>query len=153
MAGKAWSFWLSTQSHCPKLITSSALGQKQTRAARKAMSAKCHERTMAGLTQSLRRRGFGPIAVSLRPWRNARKALANNWGDELPRKPITGIICCAVAISGHVAAQPRSVTNSRRLTTTPEARVRASQATKSSPPKGVIDVRFRPEADICGLIQ
>src|SRR5262245_891549 len=52
MAGKAWSFWLSTQSHCPKLITLSALGQKQTRAARKAMSAKCHERTMAGLTQS-----------------------------------------------------------------------------------------------------
>ena len=64
--------------------------------------------------------------VSLRPWRKERKGPAYKSADELPRKPITGIVCCAVAISGHAAATPKSVTNARRLIVAPEAKLRVS---------------------------
>ena len=41
-------------------------------------------------------------------------ALANGPGDALWRKPTTGIaVCCARAITGHTAAPPTSVMNSR----------------------------------------
>src|SRR5215211_5484594 len=54
--------------------------------------------------------------VSLRPWRNARSRSPMASGDLVSRKPITGIAdCCARAVSGHAAAPPRSVMNSRRL--------------------------------------
>ena len=40
--------------------------------------------------------------MSLRPWRNARTRSAS--GDVEFRNPITGIVCCARAASGHAAA-------------------------------------------------
>src|SRR5262249_27809877 len=54
--------------------------------------------------------------ASLRPWRNARSASANGSADWALRNPTTGITsCCARAASGHAAAPPSSVMNSRRL--------------------------------------
>jgi hypothetical protein len=45
-------------------------------------------------------------------------------GDAPLRNPITGIAgCCARAASGHAAAPPSSVMNSRRLTRSPRRRV------------------------------
>ena len=45
--------------------------------------------------------------VSLRPWWNARRRLAERSGASLLKKPITGIAdCCARAITGHVTAAP-----------------------------------------------
>jgi len=40
-----------------------------------------------------------------------------------PKKPMVGgfPICCACASTGHTAAPPRNVMNSRRLIDTPEA--------------------------------
>jgi hypothetical protein len=40
---------------------------------------------------------------------------AHRSGVEWPRKPITGIGCCAPAASGHATAPPSSVKNSRRF--------------------------------------
>src|SRR6516165_9187725 len=47
------------------------------------------------------------------------------------RNPITGIAaCCARAGTGHIAAPPRSVMNSRRLIRTPQFAVLWSQVTQ-----------------------
>ena len=54
----------------------------------------------------------GPAAI---PFRDAA-------GDPAPKNPITGIAgCCARATSGHAAAAPSRVMNSRRLIAAPEA--------------------------------
>src|SRR5215471_1295175 len=58
--------------------------------------------------------------TSLRPRRNARKRSVIASGDLGSRSPITGIAaCCARAASGHGAAAPTSVMNSRRLIVAP----------------------------------
>src|SRR5262249_11911104 len=58
--------------------------------------------------------------TSLRPRRNARKRSVIASGDLGSRSPITGIAaCCARAASGHRAAAPTSVMNSRRLIVAP----------------------------------
>src|SRR5262245_25343930 len=51
------------------------------------------------------------------PCRNAATMGAYSLGELLLRNPITGIDdCCARATSGHAAAPPTSVMNSRRFT-------------------------------------
>jgi hypothetical protein len=54
------------------------------------------------------------------------------WADceSEPRNPMVGSFsgCCALAASGHVAAPPSSVMNSRRLTRSPRRRARANGA-------------------------
>jgi len=54
--------------------------------------------------------------VSFKPWRNAARRCFVPSGDVLRRNPITGIAGrCARAASGHTAAPPRRVMNSRRF--------------------------------------
>src|SRR5262245_34846772 len=54
------------------------------------------------------------------PWRNAVTNRVRSAGDKALRNPITGIAaCCACAASGHAAAPPTSVMNSRRLIVAP----------------------------------
>ena len=53
---------------------------------------------------------------SPRPLWNAVRTVMESSGDRLLMKPMTGSAdCCARATSGHAAALPRSVTNSRRF--------------------------------------
>ena len=55
------------------------------------------------------------------------KSVHDQQAPRLLRNPTTGIAaCCARAASGHAAAPPRSVMNSRRLTRSPHRRVRAN---------------------------
>src|SRR5262245_26762719 len=54
--------------------------------------------------------------LSFRAWRNAATRCASDVSDRPLRKPTTGTAgCCARATSGHAAAPPMSVMNSRRL--------------------------------------
>src|SRR5262245_4027335 len=54
--------------------------------------------------------------ASFRPCRNALTRYAKPAAGVVLRNPITGIAgCCARTASGHAAAPPRTVTNSRRL--------------------------------------
>ena len=48
-------------------------------------------------------------------------------------------VCCAVAISGHAAATPKSVTNARRLIVAPEAKLRVSYLKKAVHRKGAFN--------------
>ena len=69
---------------------------------------------IAGFSQALAERG---------------QDVADCPGALVLRKPITGIAgCCARAASGHAAAPPRSVMNSRRLIRSPRRRARAALA-------------------------
>jgi hypothetical protein len=53
--------------------------------------------------------------------RKADKGRAKFWGEAALRNPITGIAgCCAPAASGHAAAPPISVMNSRRFMSDPK---------------------------------
>ena len=60
--------------------------------------------------------------ASFKPWRNARNRSTYRSGNSLPRKPITGIACCARAASGHVMAEPATaLMKSRRRIARPKA--------------------------------
>src|SRR5262249_7804935 len=51
--------------------------------------------------------------------RNAARKGAYSSAEDESRNPTTGIACCARAASGHAAAPPRSVMNSRRFIACP----------------------------------
>src|SRR5262245_20735573 len=70
------------------------------------------------------------ITLPHRPRWNARSRSPKVSNEALLRNPITGIAgCCARAASGHAAAPPSSVMNSRRLITrSPRRRGRAASA-------------------------
>jgi hypothetical protein len=70
---------------------------------------------------------FSTEPASLRLWRKAATGREYSQADAPLRNPMTGIAdCCARAASGHVAAPPRSVMNSRRII---ELRARAKDHT------------------------
>src|SRR5215469_18381530 len=89
--------------------------------------------------------------VSFRPWRNARRRSAKVSADAEWRNPITGIAgCCARAASGHVAALPRSVMNSRRfIVAIIRSPRRRGRATSDEPCESLKINMFRVP---CGLV-